>query len=470
MKNLFALWAILIWGTCLSAQNLRITFQIQNLSDPTAIIGYYMGGKAFFLDSIPYQPGARQYVLEKKVVKPGVYFFSKGSERLFDFIVSGTEPDFQIEADAGNLDSLWSPDSPQNEALFRFEQARSQIEKAFEAKRTMLDMVAQATKNDEEAMKPIRADLDSLIMETEVLAIKYITMNPEHLYAKMLKSVRAPEPPASIVPSLKNGSPNPAFSIWQRTHYWDNTDFNNEILLRNTYWHLFFDNFFSQFVAVQPDSLINAIDEVIAKTPPGGDFYRFIVLRIAQYYELNTAPGADRIFVHMVDKYMRKDRTPWLDMATLERLAYKADSHRPNITGSMAVNFILPDENGNPVELYEIKAPITLLIFYSPLCSHCMEVMPNIYQAFLDYQVKGLAAVALNTDEESAYWKKFVAQQNWIWYDVDDRNKMPEIENQYNAFNLPVIYILDKDKRILAKRVAPGALGDMLADFYAKMK
>ncbi|MEZ4893812.1 MAG: TlpA disulfide reductase family protein [Saprospiraceae bacterium] len=136
----------------------------------------------------------------------------------------------------------------------------------------------------------------------------------------------------------------------------------------------------------------------------------------------------------------------------------------------MAVNFILPDENGNPVELYEIEAPITLLIFYSPLCSHCMEVMPNIYQAFLDYQVKGLAAVALNTDEESAYWKKFVAQQNWIWYDVDDRNKMPEIENQYNAFNLPVIYILDKDKRILAKRVAPGALGDMLADFYAKMK
>ncbi|MEZ4893813.1 MAG: hypothetical protein R2778_12465 [Saprospiraceae bacterium] len=146
-------------------------------------------------------------------MKPGVYFFSKGSERLFDFIVSGTEPDFQIEADAGNLDSLWSPDSPQNEALFRFEQARSQIEKAFEAKRTMLDMVAQATKNDEEAMKPIRADLDSLIMETEVLAIKYITMNPEHLYAKMLKSVRAPEPPASIVLSLKNGSPNPAFSI-----------------------------------------------------------------------------------------------------------------------------------------------------------------------------------------------------------------------------------------------------------------
>ena len=130
------------------------------------------------------------------------------------------------------------------------------------------------------------------------------------------------------------------------------------------------------------------------------------------------------------------------------------------------MNFTLPDEEGKLVELYEIKAPLTLLIFYSPLCGHCMDLMPNIYQIYLDYQVKGLAAVALNTDEQGAYWKKFIKQQHWTWYDVDDKEKMPLIELQYNTFNLPVIYILDKNKIILAKNVKADQLGALLGKYF----
>jgi len=95
-----------------------------------------------------------------------------------------------------------------------------------------------------------------------------------------------------------------------------------------------------------------------------------------------------------------------------------------------------------------------------------MEFMPKIYQVYLDYQVKGLAAVAINTDDQEEYWKKFVGQQGWAWYDVDDHKAMEQLEKQYNAYNLPVIYLLDKDKRILAKRVKPGDLGATLARYF----
>jgi hypothetical protein len=95
-----------------------------------------------------------------------------------------------------------------------------------------------------------------------------------------------------------------------------------------------------------------------------------------------------------------------------------------------------------------------------------MDFLPKIYQTFLDYQVKGLAAVALNTDQESAYWKKFVKQQNWQWYDVDDPKSMEQLELQYAIFNLPVIYLLDKDKKILAKKVKPADLGAVLGNYF----
>ena len=329
-------------------------------------------------------------------------------------------------------------------------------------------MIAQATKNDPEALRPVETELHALLNQTDSLVLDYVQKHPGHLYAKMLRSVRPPNPPRTLSPVLKSGKPNPAFSLWVRQHYWDNTDFKDESLLNNTFWQVYFDNFFSRHVVLQADSIILALDEVLAKTPKNGAFYRFIVNRITQYYEQNDAPGADRIFVHMVDKYLKKKETPWLDIATLERLEYKANINRPNLTESLATNFTMPDEKGQAVELYAVQAPITLLIFYSPLCSHCMELMPKIYQIYLDFQPKGLAALAVNTDKETEYWKKFSSQQNWLWYDVSDPKAMDQLEAQYATYNLPLIYVLDKDKKILAKRVKPNELGDVLGGYFGK--
>ena len=452
------------------AQQTNILFQVSGLKNPNVVLGYYQGGKAYRLDSVQVDTSVGSFRLQKQGLRPGIYFCSNTNGKLFEFVLLYPADTFAIQADLRRLDSIWSPDSKENETFFRFEQSRKAIESAFESKKAMRDMVAQATKNDAESLKPFDEALQLLLAQTDSLALDFIQKNPNHLFAKMLQSVRPPEPPRQLKQTLKNGKPNPEYGRWLRLHYWDNTDFNNEALLGNSFWQIHFDDFFARYVAPRPDSIIQAIDEVLAKTPRNGAFFQFIVLRITQFYEQNEAPGADRIFVHMVDKFQKKTETPWLDAATLERLAYKADAHRPNLTGSLALNFTLPDETGKPVELYEIQAPLTMLVFYSPLCSHCMELMPKIYQVYLDYQVKGLAAVALNTDDQSEYWKKFVAQQNWIWYDVDDPKAMPQLEKQYNAFNLPVIYLLDKDKKILAKRVKPGDLGETLGIYFGKQK
>jgi thiol-disulfide isomerase/thioredoxin len=233
--------------------------------------------------------------------------------------------------------------------------------------------------------------------------------------------------------------------------------------LYNNFWHSFFDGFFAQHVVSQPDSLIRAIDEVVSKMPRNGAFYRFAILRLTQYFEQNEAPGADRIFVHLVDQYLKKDDTPWLDLATLERLAYKADVHRPNLSGSLAINFELPDELGKSHALYAVDAPVTMLVFYSPLCEHCKEMMPKIYQIYLDYSLKGLKALALNTDKQLVYWKKFVAQQDWQWIDLGSSEGIENLEKQFAAVNLPVIYLLDKDKRIVGKRIQADKLGEALS-------
>ncbi len=439
-----------------------LSFQIEGLKNAHITLGYYYGGQAYRVDSVKVDAATGQFSFQKEGLKPGLYFLSTGRSRLFDFVLASATDSFMVRGDLSQLNALVAENSAENTAYFAFEAERKNLEEKIAATEQMLDMVGRATKDDQEALKPVQKDLAALYQSGDSLAIAFTKNYPSTLYARMLLSVRPPDPPKKLKPTI-NGKNNPAFTRWQRTHYFDNADFNDERLLYNNFWHSFFDGFFARHVVPQPDSLIRAIDEVLSQMPRNGAFYRFAVVRLTQFFEQNEAPGADRIFVHLVDKYQRKSDTPWLDLATLERLAYKADVHRSNLTGSLAVNFELPDETGKNHALYEVEAPVTMLVFYSPLCDHCKELMPKIYQTYLDYTPKGLKAIALNTDKQHVYWKKFVGQQGWQWLDLSSPKGIEALEMQYAAVNLPVIYLLDKDKRIVAKRVQADKLGEALS-------
>jgi thiol-disulfide isomerase/thioredoxin len=463
-RALLVLSAIVFCQTIFAQTPTRATlsFQIEGLKNGKITLGHYYGGQAYRIDSVVVANPNEAFTFKREDLKPGLYFLSSGGTRLFDFVVASARDSFTVRGSAAQLNALTAEHSDENTAYFAFEKERKVLEEKITAKEQLLDMVGRATKGDREAMQPVQKELEALYKSGDSLAIAFTKTYPSTLYAQMLLSVRPPEVPKNLKPTLRE-KPNPAYTRWQRNHYFDHTDFTDERLLYNNFWHSFFDGFFAQHVVPKPDSLIRAMDEVIAKMPRNGAFYRFAVMRLVQFFEQNEAPGADRVFVHLADKYLQKDNTPWLDIATLERLAYKADAHRSNLTGSLAVNIELPDETGKTHTLYEVTAPVTMLVFYSPLCDHCKEMMPKIYQIHLDYSAKGLQTLALNTDKQHVYWKKFVAQQGWQWLDLASPNGIETLEKQFSAVNLPVIYLLDKDKRIVAKRVQPDKLGEALS-------
>ncbi|MBL7824999.1 MAG: redoxin domain-containing protein [Saprospiraceae bacterium] len=463
MQKLCIFWACVLSGFHAVAQGFQIKAEIKGLGSNVAYLGFYEGGKAYSLDTLLAGGGSDQFSASYVSLSPGIYFLTTNKGKMFDFVVSKPTDTIIIGLDLARPDSAWSINSPENEAFFRFETYRKKLESAIDQHKNMRNMMAKATEGDTSVVNPVDRKISALYIQTDSLALDFVKRRPNDLFSAMLRSVRPPEPPASIKPLNKNGQPNPAYQVWQKKHFWDNTDFSNETLLKNVFWQVFFDNYFARYVKPLPDSIINSVDEILRETPKNGAFYRFIVLRITQYYEMNEFAGADRIFVHMVDRFLKKDETPWLDQATLERLDYKASVHRPNLTGSLATNFTMKDETGKQIELYEIDAPVTVLIFYSPLCQHCMEVMPKIYQTWLDYAAKSVAALAINTDKQEAYWKKFVAQQHWNWHDLSDENQIEQLDKQFGIYSLPVIYVLDRQKRILYKRVKPNELGNLLS-------
>jgi thiol-disulfide isomerase/thioredoxin len=142
--------------------------------------------------------------------------------------------------------------------------------------------------------------------------------------------------------------------------------------------------------------------------------------------------------------------------------------NRPNRTGEVAKEMKLMQPDSTYLSMYSLKSDYTMLYFYSTLCSHCQEKLPIAYAAYQKYKDKGLKCYAVNTDQEVTYWKNYVREKHLDWYNVIDPNRAGTWDKDYTAYNLPVIYLLDKDKRILMKRIVPEQLDNVLKLIFSK--
>lgn len=93
--------------------------------------------------------------------------------------------------------------------------------------------------------------------------------------------------------------------------------------------------------------------------------------------------------------------------------------------------------------------------------------MPGVYQSWKDFAPKGLGAVAVSM-ENYDFWNNYVQQQGWIWQNVADPSGKNDFQKDYAAWNLPVIYLLDKDHKILRKRIRTTELVEVLREYFPR--
>ncbi len=442
----------------------QLVFHIEGLKTTRANLNFYYGEQAFRADSAMVDTATGTMRFSSKNRHAGLYFLSIKGGRLFDFILDKPNISFTIRASIARLDSLQAEGSPENAAFFRYKYAEAALKTKIEQTQANLQLIAQATKNDSSAIGDLNKRLSGYQEELVALPKQFMQAHPDFLFAKLLRLLQRPTPPTQLTAQAKGDAPNPKLYAWWQQHYWDGSDFTDDRLVYNNLWVNALNVYISRIVTPQPDSLNHAIDALLAKMPKDGAFYQFTVKHLVQRFEQNDWANADQVFVHLADNYQKVNATPWLDQATLLRIEEKANSHRRNLTGQPAPPLSLPDLTGQAWDLTQLKTPYSLLIFYSPLCAHCREAMPGVYQTWKDFSPKGLGAVAVSM-ENYDFWKKYVAQQGWTWQNVADPTGKNDFQKDYNAWNLPVIYLLDKDHNILRKRIRTTDLVEVLRGY-----
>jgi thiol-disulfide isomerase/thioredoxin len=115
--------------------------------------------------------------------------------------------------------------------------------------------------------------------------------------------------------------------------------------------------------------------------------------------------------------------------------------------------------------LYDIKARYTILAFWDPTCSHCKVEVPELHHIYDSLKTKGVSievfAVGIESDPE--LWKKFIREHNLDWINVTDPANQTRFRDFYDIYSTPVIYLLDDQKRIIAKRLDPQKALDFIS-------
>tara|TARA_B100000809_G_scaffold148359_1_gene145821 strand:+ start:2309 stop:3643 length:1335 start_codon:yes stop_codon:yes gene_type:complete len=118
--------------------------------------------------------------------------------------------------------------------------------------------------------------------------------------------------------------------------------------------------------------------------------------------------------------------------------------------GNPAPDFIVDDGSGKKLSELDI-AENYILIFWSSGCSHCLKEIPQLYQLSEELNSTKYKVIAIGLEEDTFKWtNQIIKYPNFI--NVIKLKKWDNtIVNQYGLTSTPTYFVLDKDKKFLAK-------------------
>ena len=123
--------------------------------------------------------------------------------------------------------------------------------------------------------------------------------------------------------------------------------------------------------------------------------------------------------------------------------------------GTEAPAFRLPDTLGNPVSLDDFKdAPALLVVFMCNHCPYVKHVRPGFSRLVREYQEKGVAVVAINSNDVESYpddsperMAEEAQQHAYSFTYLYDETQ--EAAKAYRAACTPDFFVFDKDRKLV---------------------
>jgi thiol-disulfide isomerase/thioredoxin len=446
----------------------EIDITISDLPDSTVYLAYHLGDKQYIKDTLKLNSAGHVIASGREALPQGIYMIVLPGRKYFEMLMSSKQR-FAVSCYYKDFfNTLKFTGSEENSAFLdyqknwvKMQQRASAISKRIQNNRQNSDslkILDQLQKSHEENMKTYLRNV--------------IKTNNGTLLAVLVKALLPVE-----VPEFSTiGYANPDSVRWIRNylynkdHFFDNIDFTDERLLRTPILYARLDAFFTNVLIQAPDSINKEIDKLIKKCSGDHKIFQFVAVYLFNHFRESEIMGQDAVMVKLADDIYLTGKADWVTKEFKNDLRKQIDLIRPNLIGKKAENIVMDSYSGIFVSLYDVNKEFTILYFWEPDCGHCKEATPKLkayYDKPKDYTVE---VFAVCTTSDKAKWSKYIEDNQITWINGWDPTRSSHFDYYYNVQSTPTIYILDKDKKIIAKKLGVEEIGPFIENYRKYFK
>ncbi len=460
-KKFWLAIALLAWyGQALWAwQGHRIEVKVTGFAHDTLLLGYYLGDKQYVRDTTV-RRGAHFIFEGPDSLPPGLYMLVFPPENQFvQFLIDDQDQQFELRMDFNDLaHSVKVKGSAQNEAFQRYLSfLEKQRLKAEELRKQLESAPSQAQK------QVLETQLKAIDKEVKAYQRAQIDKFRGTLFAKFVEA----NLPLEVPEMEESDEQDIQFKKWQwaKQHYFDHIDLAEPGLLRTPFLQQRIDYYIDKLIVQHPDSINQALDSLLARMRPAPETFQYFLVHFLNKYARSKVVGMDAVYVHLALTYYATGQAPWTDEATLEKILDNARKLEPLLIGKIAPDIRMQTREGRSISLHEFEAPYTVLFFWDPDCGHCKKSMPDMIDFYQQYKDKGVEIFGVCTkfyNEADKCWNFVDEKGIGIWLNTMDPYHRSKYKTIYDIRSTPQIYVLDKDKRILVKRIGAKQLPEVI--------
>ena len=470
MKKYLVFFLTALTTSSAFTQGYQVTLKAPGYKSGIAYLTYYMGNNFNVADSAAIGNNSTAVFKGTTNLLPGIYaIFFPGKQLRTEFLI-GKEQIITITADTADLvNKTIVTGSKENILYLQYQKFAASKGKLMLQERKLYMSAATLT--------------DSVLHEKKYLAYNkelndyregIIKNQPNSMMAALLNAMKEPVFPAKVAVTKQDSADN---YYDYKKHYWDGISFMDDRIIRTPFFLKKLERYYREVITPDPDSIIQDIDYKLLLARSAPEMYKFLLNWLTDEFINPKYMGQDAVFVHLFEKYHSKGLTGWLNEEQMEAISRRAYMLMSNLIGENAAELSMLNTEDKPTSLYSLNADYTIICFWDPNCGHCKEEIPrldSIYRAsWKSHDVKIFAVLTPDSKQNiKPEWLTFIKDHNlaeWTHVyktkemdDADFTAQKPSFRQLYDITLTPTIYLLDKDKRIIGKKLTLLQLNDLL--------
>ena len=186
------------------------------------------------------------------------------------------------------------------------------------------------------------------------------------------------------------------------------------------------DFYFDKLVAPLPDSITLEISRLLERTDSNPDLRDFILWKLLDKYQHPEYMSQDQVFVWLYDQCFSQLKIKDLNEANLALIREKAERLR-----RLALFNTAPEIKLENIDFQSVDSEYIVVFFYDHDCDLCHQEMRDLDSICATHPEITALKTDMNRDAEGLV----------ALYDL------------YDIETTPLIYVLDRDKRIIGKKI-----------------